>query len=755
MQVDSSQTLEQSSGMQSTGVDVELQRTLDELCSDLLATSALDDCNAILQSLALLAETFAQARSQLGRLLSRSESRCVKLAALATRFLYKKETARSAVCLLAALASDNVRNQTRILQHVTGVQLVVDLSRYSRDRGSTLYALTVPAAVTSTYRRWRKRQRELQSGRLPSGAPPARGGVPMPCYCDACLGAQQFLSTWQQHFHDLARWCRDPDKETLRASNNPRQTLSTEEFFRVFLADYQLQACSVEGVLAKRQEAGGSYAGRARSHPSLVYFFVSPEEATAATPRTPVRFDPLRHLSAIAIAPEVDIAVAPLQALQRGPKPSAPAPEPPTLATDRVILFTSESKLEPCAVLPSACPDSSAGDDAAFSSPEAPQGQLAHCDSLAIETRCRDCEIAQTTRELLLEMLALCEGGDPIPLRRVDEKQQDAAALRSPAINANVTMTAKLSEQVLQIDCTYSSSPRSHSTRVPQSELVGAGSTADQSRLGLLCLSDAALEGLLRRCRICTCDGNQDNHAEGGSAIHLRPVDPEDEERVLAPDISEQAVETEAPGTGALPVGAVVRLPLPGLSSETTQELLQLEAVVSEDRYRRLTLESLTTITEKLAKVVAGCNERISYLSIARDRGLVRASTEVHRAAAISRCRHCRDLLILLGKKLSLKLKPLDASAPVPLAKLSRMATLVRTSIRDILGHSEGFDPWETPDARVDKLQLDPRRWASGFPDPAYYQDTDTRRRENRKKQQQLSQQLLRQQQQKRPKPRR
>jgi len=83
------------------------------------------------------------------------------------------------------------------------------------------------------------------------------------------------------------------------------------------------------------------------------------------------------------------------------------------------------------------------------------------------------------------------------------------------------------------------------------------------------------------------------------------------------------------------------------------------------------------------------------------------------------------------------------------------MATLVRTSIRDILGHSEGFDPWETPDARVDKLQLDPRRWASGFPDPAYYQDTDTRRRENRKKQQQLSQQLLRQQQQKRPKPRR
>ncbi|KAG6952080.1 hypothetical protein JG688_00013437 [Phytophthora aleatoria] len=55
----------------------------------------------------------------------------------------------------------------------------------------------------------------------------------------------------------------------------------------------------------------------------------------------------------------------------------------------------------------------------------------------------------------------------------------------------------------------------------------------------------------------------------------------------------------------------------------------------------------------------------------------------------------------------------------------------------------EAFDPWETPDARVEKLQLDHRIWASGYPDAAFYQDTDARWRKNRKKQQQLTRKLL------------
>ncbi|EGZ07108.1 hypothetical protein PHYSODRAFT_319658 [Phytophthora sojae] len=177
--------------MQSSGLDVELQRTLDELCADLFATRALDDCNAILQSLALLADTFPQAQTLLGRLLSHSDGshpRYVttsKLSSLSTAFLYKKETARSTAALIAALAHNNVRNQRRIVQSTTGVKLDIDPSRYGLHTPaprSTLYALTVPSIATTTYRRWRKRQRELQICRLPTGVPPAHDGVPMPCY---------------------------------------------------------------------------------------------------------------------------------------------------------------------------------------------------------------------------------------------------------------------------------------------------------------------------------------------------------------------------------------------------------------------------------------------------------------------------------------------------------------------------------------------------------------------------------------------
>ncbi|POM67505.1 Hypothetical protein PHPALM_16484 [Phytophthora palmivora] len=176
--------------MQSNSLDVELQRTLYELCADLFATSILDDCNAILQSLALLAEAFPQAQLLLGRLLSRKQDRfqsntSSKLSVLSTELLYRNETACSSVSLLAALAKGNVRNQRRIVENVTGVKLDIDLSKYDH-RNSTrvaekyLYALTVPVSVTSTYRRWRQRQRKLQHCRLPSGVPPTCDGIPMP-----------------------------------------------------------------------------------------------------------------------------------------------------------------------------------------------------------------------------------------------------------------------------------------------------------------------------------------------------------------------------------------------------------------------------------------------------------------------------------------------------------------------------------------------------------------------------------------------
>ncbi|EEY54683.1 uncharacterized protein PITG_20029 [Phytophthora infestans T30-4] len=169
--------------------NAELQRTLNELCTDLFATSAIDNCSSILQSLALLAEAFPHAQSLIGRLLSQPEDNqdrpwpitVSKLSTLSSNFLYNKETARSTVYLLAVLANNNYLNQRRIVQNVIGVKLEINpRKRGALATGSNLYALTVPVTVTNTYRRWKKRQQKLQNCRLPSGVPPTHDGIPMP-----------------------------------------------------------------------------------------------------------------------------------------------------------------------------------------------------------------------------------------------------------------------------------------------------------------------------------------------------------------------------------------------------------------------------------------------------------------------------------------------------------------------------------------------------------------------------------------------
>ncbi|KAF1778304.1 hypothetical protein GQ600_16886 [Phytophthora cactorum] len=764
--------------MQNNILDGELQRTLNELCTDLFATSALDDCNAILLSLALLAEAFPQAQSLIGRLLSQPGhnqdqpryATVSKLSVLATNFLYKKETARSAVSLLAALANDNLRNQRRIVQNVTGVKLEINPSKCGAlAAGSNLYALTVPATATTTYRRWKKRQRELQNCRLPRGIPPTHDGIPMPCYCDACLGAEQFLSTWQQHFHDLSRWSLDSDKGVSTSSS--LLSLSTGEFFCMLLEDYQLRVCTVGEAVDNETKTDGSYTNR---HRSVVYYFVSPEEATGATQRTPVHFNPLRHLSAIAVAADIDIADARKAQAQSVTMSneglSLELADSSTLANGQVILFTGTSDIESCrteysenseafSTSPHLALDSNERLLTDFLRFEEHHGQLAQCDSLVSDVSGGDSEVAETTRQLLLCMLAFCESSDQIPLsafrrsfsRSVDIKKplDDSATscedegIETAPLNVKITMTAILTQQVLQIDCaaptTESCSSCSYSTRIPQQELIGVTTTGYEENLSLLCLSDESLESLIQRCRICACE-NHESHEVDDLMFYLRPSTPEEEERFHAPD-------NEVGGNTVVTHGdqqdcTAVRPPFSGLSSEAKRVLVKVEAVVSEEKSRRLICDGLTAIIKKLAKVVADCNVRISYLSTVRDKELA-AATEVHRTAAISRCRHCRDLLIQLGKKLALKATPLDTSAPISQETISLQAKLVRSSIQRVLAHSEAFDPWETPDARVEKLQLDHRIWASGYPDAAFYQDTDARWRKNRKKQQQLTRKLL------------
>ncbi|KAL4165380.1 hypothetical protein KRP22_014092 [Phytophthora ramorum] len=779
--------------MQDHSFDVELQRMLNELCADLFATSALDDCNAILQSLALLAEAFLQAQTLLGRLLSQNEDSHTrprhaivsKLSALSTNFLYQNKTARSTVALLAALANGNLRNQRRIAQSVTGVKLDIDPTKFGHAGGSmpaastALFALTVPTTVTSTYRRWKKRQRELQNCRLPRGVPPAHDGVPMPCCCDDCLGAEQFLSTWQQHFHDLSRWARDPDKEPSGCSSS--SSLSTEEFFRVFLEDHQVLACTVGEALGN-QEPESSDFNRAHRNSGLLYYFVSPEELTALTPRASVQFNPLFHVSAIAIAPEIDtggVKRAHFKAAQQGGDPSSESLEPAALAAEEVILFTCTADVASCTGPSTEIPDSDAvapsfqdsNEDlrADFSKLEEQHGQLVQCDSLASDVCSDESEVTAITRHVLLSMISFCEREDHIPLsvfrhnfcppvdtgkdheEMTPPRPVESIETAAPNLNTRVVMTANLTEQLLRIDCSPTAAVNTldglFSARILQRELTGPRNTGEIANLGLLCLSDEALESLIQRCRVCTC-GRSDAHEDFESVIFLQPSGPGGEKYGFSPDTNNEVDEGLAPGS-IMQKRAAVRVPLSGLSPEAKRDLARLETLVSEENHHKLTHETLTAFMEKLSRVVADCNQRISSLSIARDKELIRAATEVHRAAAISRCRHCRDLLIQLGKKIALQVRPLDISAAISQGKLLRLAKIVRTSVHDVLVRSDTFDPWETPDARVEKLHLDHRLWASGFPDAAYYQDANVRQRENKTKQQNLSRKLFLQQKKK------
>lgn len=259
----------------------ELRATLSQLCSDLLAPSvSRNDQRDILRSLTALAEQFPLAQKSLGRLLSDQHqppplddalsaarptaAKVFKplLAELASRCLYDRVTSQGTIALLSALAHNNSINQRRIVRWIPGVRLAVASFEDSRDPKATkkrevdeLFVLTVPGPIKATYRKWRKGQRTLLAknaagghGRVPTGTPPSKDGVPMPCYCDDCLGAEQLLSTWCRHFNDLTRRTADPAGaegdsagETGPAQTRPR--LSTSDFFRVELMDYQLLSC--------------------------------------------------------------------------------------------------------------------------------------------------------------------------------------------------------------------------------------------------------------------------------------------------------------------------------------------------------------------------------------------------------------------------------------------------------------------------------------------------------------------------------
>ncbi|KAI9991294.1 hypothetical protein PInf_018950 [Phytophthora infestans] len=305
--------------------NAELQRTLNELCTDLFATSAIDNCSSILQSLALLAEAFPHAQSLIGRLLSQPEDNqdrpwpitVSKLSTLSSNFLYNKETARSTVYLLAVLANNNYLNQRRIVQN--------------------------------------------------------------------------------QHFRDLSRWSLDDD---IKDATSSARSLSTKEFFRMFLEDFELRVCTVGGTMGKQKQTDGS-----NRYQSVVYYLVPPEEGA------PVQFSPLRHVSAIAIAAEIDIETTRIALLQSRESPSLKLPESSILAADQVILFSGTLDIKSCRPEDpeseaSLCCQHQAVDSnelllADFLRFEEQHGPLAQYDSLVDDVGGEDSEMAETTRRAL------------------------------------------------------------------------------------------------------------------------------------------------------------------------------------------------------------------------------------------------------------------------------------------------------------------------------------------------------------------
>lgn len=394
-------------------MEAELQQTLDELCDDLLSDAAAAcDQQSVLQSLTLLALKFPQAQRILGRSLAshyngdndtpvssspvqRRTNRELpaKLSVLAKRFLYRRETAHSTIALLATLAHGSPFNQQRIVRSVTGVRItrpsiedpaldvrttVFDAGKIKKKTKKTksqqslvLYALTVPDSVKGAFRQWRKRQKLLQNHRIPSGAPPEQGGVPKPCHCNECLGAEQFLPTWQLHFQDLGRWRKDPAADGETSLSNQSCSLTSNVFFRVFLQDFRL--CTHDPVV-QIEESGGD-----KKHLNVFYFVPVTDAENNTTTNTsstypPPAFDPLQHVCAIEIAPEIDVqeqcrsalALSLTQELPTGLK-GGTAYE----AVSRVVLLEGRAELSSCSHERFSRADASLADDSAIPSTSA------------------------------------------------------------------------------------------------------------------------------------------------------------------------------------------------------------------------------------------------------------------------------------------------------------------------------------------------------------------------------------------------
>lgn len=813
--------------MKNVSMEEELQHTLAELCDDLLsASTSLADANSILDSLTVLALQFPQAQKLLGRLLSSNHAPFAssnsspparssrhasevptKLSVLANRFLYQTDTANRTIALLAALAKENSFNQQRMVRSVAGVRLARSSkkSNHARDmvvrttvfdggrikkkkkaeKNVVLYALTVPDSIKDTYKKWRKRQRLLQNRRIPSGVPPRQGGVPTPCHCNECLGAEQFLATWQLHFQDLSRWTKDPEDPTSSSIDQRSSQLPSAAFFQIFLEDYRI--CMHDLVGEDERDAGDRNDRKAL----CIYYFVplGDEEIESAPPV----FDPLQHVCAIEIAPEVDAESRKHRSSSRYevvessmvPTSSHNLEDSAGDDFDCVILHDDRVELPSCTHARNAevlSPLAYSGNGAAAGMSrfliqveenagasiskrtfadflrEDEEQMLSHLDHKILDS-VLDFFADDGFLELgilrgIVESDRRTAPSSLIP--EMADTETAGASLQIAPITFDVRIVAKEGFQELAIQCSSGASsddpPRVFSASVTRQQILEGDSSCSQP-FALLCMDEEELRSLLGRCRVCSCSDLPPILPSEAGIIYLLPDPSPDLEKHLTSPIQEDVVSAEPVEERKPRTLKRVFEPVSGISDEVKTSLLHLETVVRHNSTSIMKTTFDREFSKKLSFMIKSCNTRITALAASKATSTI---PEAHRKAGMERCRRCRDLLIQLGKKTKLVVgsststtspATFHSKEPLSAAQVTRIAKLIRSTVTKVQQESECFSAWETPDARVDKLQLSRRVWSSGFPDPEFYRENDLREQENKKRQRALTRKLLEKQQ--------
>lgn len=726
----------------------ELSQTLAELCDDLFSVSECNDhATAILLSLATLASGFPRAQKTIGRLLAQrragimgSISSASYMSMFAQRFLYKPSTSKAALGLLAIVSYRNVRNQTRIVQEVAGVRILRHQSNKSPDL--VLYTLTIPSAVKQTYKAWKQRHRALANLRIPCGQPPTHDGIPMPCYCNSCLSADQFLPTWQQHFNDLSQWANDSTNQELISFVPSTRSFSSAAFYSLYLQSYQMF------TYCPPEESGSSFCH------AVLYYFAPESDSDPVQPP----FDPLRHLSAIEITEEVDI---PVQTSRSKPgkhidMTTAQTDNEDDVPLESVTLLETQTPLRLCRYAIVRDKDKEADraetKSATFlESIELEQGECVTQRHLIDRMISLSEQLSTLEAQILRHVLAFCGSEDLISVstlhallgtlsslssdedsvsetnQTTSEQESDPQTedIREDMIyDATVIAQVQAGQLVIQcVDQSDSSEQLQFKAVIHQQDVLADSDklSLQENQFALLHIDQSVLLSILSHCVVCQCP-----------QVH----------EVAKPNVLLRKKLIEESATAAVIVSTAEPLketttPLPGLSIELQQQL-QLAGTTLE-REESITTETVYRFLDSMTAIIRKCNERITFLASAPSRAM-KTIPNAHRSAAMIRCQLCRDHLIRLSK--TLKIQQRSDYSLVPLKRAARMKALVLQTLQSVFQQSQRVEVWEIPDERVAKLHLNRQLWASGFPDAAFYQQSERVTRENRRQQRRLNARL-------------